>query len=115
MNTRLENPPFYPQWGRSCSDAHLTPGVKNNAGYPDFILYINPQQRLHAAIMEVKTWWSYSEDDFEMIFSDIAAQSVTGAFEWKAKEGICVLLKQVSLRLGSCSILCEFIRFTFFF
>ncbi|KAF8494288.1 hypothetical protein JB92DRAFT_3126985 [Gautieria morchelliformis] len=36
---------FYPQWGRSCPKAHRTPGVKTNAGFPDFLLYMGSQPK----------------------------------------------------------------------
>ncbi|KAF8503190.1 hypothetical protein JB92DRAFT_2970797 [Gautieria morchelliformis] len=87
--------PFYPQWGRSCPKAHRNPGDKTNAGYPDFLLYQNPRQRQHGAIMEVKTWWAYPDDDFTSIFSTIAAQRGSGFFDWTSDKRPAKLLKQL--------------------
>ncbi|KAF8522508.1 hypothetical protein JB92DRAFT_3094222 [Gautieria morchelliformis] len=86
---------FYPQWGRSCPKAHRNPGDQTNAGFPDFLLYRSSGQRQNVAIMEVKTWWAYSDDAFTGIFSTVAAHRGSGVFDWTGTEPPPRLLRQV--------------------
>ncbi|KAF8485605.1 hypothetical protein JB92DRAFT_3025772 [Gautieria morchelliformis] len=102
LETRYANtagqPPqthFYPQWGRSCPKAHRNPGNQKNAGFPDFLLYLGPHQSKHAAIMEVKTWWAYSDNVFASIFSTTAAHRGSGVFDWSDDKRPATLLKQL--------------------
>ncbi|KAF8499492.1 hypothetical protein JB92DRAFT_3124809 [Gautieria morchelliformis] len=97
QNTAGQTPQthFYPQWGRSCPKAHRTPGQKTNAGFPDFLLYVGPRQRTHVAIIEVKTWWAYSDDVFASIFSTATARRGSGVFDWSEDEQQVTLLKQL--------------------
>ncbi|KAF8510493.1 hypothetical protein JB92DRAFT_3144381 [Gautieria morchelliformis] len=88
------NIPFYPQWGRSCPRAHLTT-ERNRAGFPDFILYRSPQRHHHACVMEVKTWWTYSDRAFTDIFSRAATQPTTGIFLWNGDSKTAIMLRQL--------------------
>ncbi|KAF8489670.1 hypothetical protein JB92DRAFT_3147998 [Gautieria morchelliformis] len=87
--------PFYPQWGRSCPRAHLTPSVRSKAGFPDYILYGSPQLYHHASVIEVKTWWAYSDREFMNIFSSATAQPTTGIFLWSADSRPAIMLRQL--------------------
>ncbi|KAF8479904.1 hypothetical protein JB92DRAFT_3149405 [Gautieria morchelliformis] len=87
--------PFYPQWGRSCPQAHLTPNVRSKAGFPDFLLYESPQQYHHACVMEVKTWWTYTDEDFMEIFSQQGAVRTTGVFLWDGDSQPAIMLRQL--------------------
>ncbi|KAF8480704.1 hypothetical protein JB92DRAFT_3132998 [Gautieria morchelliformis] len=86
---------FYPQWGRSCPKAHRTPGVKTNAGFPDFLLYMGSQPKRHTAIIEVKTWWGYPNNVFTNIFSSTVAVRGSGAFTWTQEGSTAKLLRQL--------------------
>ena len=89
--------PFYPSWGRSCPKAHLTPGERGNAGFPDFILYTSPEWHMHAAVIEVKTWWSYDNRNVAEIFTHETARPFDGHFTWSNPNTSAIILKQVSL------------------
>ncbi|KIJ50424.1 hypothetical protein M422DRAFT_65765, partial [Sphaerobolus stellatus SS14] len=70
----------YPQWGRACSEAHLTPGKRNNAGFPDFLLIRSSQKPDHGAIREIKTWWAYHNSDFYDILAASTVSQPGGEF-----------------------------------
>ncbi|GJJ09884.1 hypothetical protein Clacol_004108 [Clathrus columnatus] len=81
----------FPQWGRPCSKLHLTKR-KDNAGYPDFLLRSTDSRTNHAAIGEVKTWWTYSDRLFQGLFRDV---NPAGRFEWGATSNASKFLRQI--------------------
>src|SRR5882724_10472506 len=95
MDNRAVTRHVYPQWGHSCHKGHITPGVKDNAGFPDFLLYRTPIQHHHACVFEVKTWWGFSNETFQSIFTPRTSITGTGGFDWASTGSAAILIKQV--------------------
>jgi len=85
--------PVYPQWGCSCHKEHITPWVKDIAGFPDFLFYRTPIH--HACVFEVKMWWGYSNETFQSIFTPRTSTTGTGGFDWASTGSAAILIKQV--------------------
>lgn len=75
-----------PQWHR--------PINTNKSGTPDFVLLCSPDKNNNAVVMEVKTWWSYTDADLLRIF-EVMIQS-DGQFIWDHEDISNLILKQVS-------------------
>jgi len=95
MDAGPETALVYPQWGHGCDKVHITPGMGQNAGILDFLLYQTPIQHQHACVFEVKTWWSYSFDLFETLSTSSIYEPGTGGFDWTIFSTTGLLIKQV--------------------
>ncbi|OBZ65973.1 hypothetical protein A0H81_14202 [Grifola frondosa] len=80
-----EGPAFLPHWGRGCSAHRPDVNISNpkKAGLHDFVLLAGPDCDHNLAIAEVKTYWSYSDNDFMNILSPLVC-TPQGVFTWHA-------------------------------
>ena len=95
---------YYPIWRRPVAKDHLHAQNRNlaNAGFPDFVLTTNQRRtdRTSAAIMEIKTFWSYPWGSIVDIFSELIAEFYTGRVQFGFAQGFSTpqrILKQVGL------------------
>ncbi|GJJ15370.1 hypothetical protein Clacol_009646 [Clathrus columnatus] len=84
----------FPQWGCGCNALHAG-NQPNKARYPDFLLRRSNRAADHAAIGEIKTWWTYGDRLFQHIFRTVNQN--THQIQWNLETGSAKLLKQSRL------------------
>ena len=104
-----------PVWGRAVPDNHSEPDKRKRAGFPDFILFHSQEHLAHAAVMEVKTWWSYKNDKLKKILSGLyltnaprpehlavpLARENAGYFIWNDPHPTTALIQQVRIKTAT--------------
>lgn len=92
---------FYPRWGHPVAAARPDRAAKHKdkAGYPDGVYFAGPNPTSNLIAAEIKTHWSYEDDEVyrKIIDRTVSDGTQQGEFTWTSKlPKTATMVKQVS-------------------